>query len=181
MSDNVKPIEQMTKAELVEYVALLEGQRAAEAEERRRLEAQAREAGQAGAGYLITTPSPLYDGVSLGVKFLKGQAFIPLSREFPQFKVVEPTEEYYTKYGIPAEEKARMKQRALLPTATIVANRMRDDYHYAVQYFGVEQLGQVQQMQAVREAEYQQALAIAQRAKVGEGLMVPGMFGAVGG
>lgn len=173
----VKPIEQMTKAELVEYVAALEAQRAAEAEERRRLQEQARGQQTAGAGYLITTPNPLYSGKPLGVAFERGQAFISLSREFPAFAPEVPTEEYYAKYGITPEQKAAMKARQLMPTATIVANKFRDDYLYDVRYFTPEQLDEVRQLQAVRDAEFRTALEAAKSAENAAKLMRPGYVG----
>lgn len=175
MSDNanVKPVDQMTKAELLEYVATLEAQRVAAEEERRRMQAEAQQANAGGAGYLVTVANPLYNGVTLGVKFERGQAFIPLTRQFPHLKPAEVTEEYYVKYNIGEAEKRAMKERAALPTATVCANLMRDDYGYEVRLFMPEQLAEVKQLQAVREAQWLEALKEAKQAENAKNILTP--------
>lgn len=174
---NVKSVEQMTKAELVEYVAVLEAQRTAAEGERQawagRYQEMARGQAEASAGYLITTPNPLYSAVTMGVRFERGQAFIPLSREFPEYKPEPVTDLWFEKYAIPLAERAAIRARENTPTATIVANRLHDDFGYDVRFFGPEQMGAVAQAKAVREAEYREALKAAKTAENAMNMMTP--------
>lgn len=173
----VKSLDKMTKDELVEYVRTLEAQRAAVEGEREAWAGRYQEIvqgqAQAQAGYLITTPNPLYAAVTMGVRFERGQAFIPMTREFPEYKPEPVTDLWFEKYGIPPAERAAIRARENTPTATIVANLMRDDFGYVVQYFGPEDKEKVAKEKAVREAEYREALKVAKALENAKKLLTP--------
>jgi hypothetical protein len=54
------------------------------AELQRRLSARS---GGEGGGWIVTTPNPKYTGVSYGISFVNGRAFIPKARPDGRFKM----------------------------------------------------------------------------------------------
>lgn len=113
------------------------------------------------AGWLVTTPNPLFGEKPgekvIGITFERGQAFIPLTRRFPEFEHKLPKEEYFTNLNYKPAEIETVKKNAAKPSSQVVAEKLRDDFHYDVRFFGPDDWGQVENLMNVRASEYRVA------------------------
>lgn len=86
-----------------------------------------------GSGWLITTPNVMYDGVTLGVQFSNGTAFVPDSRVFPSH-VAKPLKDTEIEKMKP-EQREAILERQKIPSSVLVAREMEDIFGYTVQHF----------------------------------------------
>lgn len=127
-------------------------------------------------GWLITTPNVLYSGVTGGVKFERGMAFIPRTREFPHRKVTPLKEGWFEQNRISPEEKARIKAREARSTAQIVVEELQHEFGYTVEYFDAARLSQARQVMDARSKEFDLAYEAAKSAESARKL-APGYVG----
>ena len=186
MTDEVKPIINMSRTDLMKEVAdlrkKLEMQDStpipADADENdvAALKAELHELKAEKEGWLITTPNVLYGGVTCGVRFEQGMAFIPKGREFPNRKVNPIKETYFEKYKLSPEEKAAIRAREARSTAQIVVEELTHEFGYKAEYFDVARLSQARQVMDARSKEFDVAYEAAKSAESARKL-APGYAG----
>jgi len=128
-------------------------------------------------GWLITTPNVLYGGVTCGVRFEHGMAFVPKNREFPNRKVTPLKDTYYQKYKLSEEEKSAIKAREARSTAQIVVDELTHEFNYTAEYFDVARLDQMKALREARNKEFQAAYEVAKSAEAAGKLAAPGYVG----
>lgn len=110
-------------------------------------------------GWLIWTPNPAYEGVVYGVRFHEGQAFVPLSAQFPRYSSEEMKPGTLEKLLAQVPEEKREAERAAIlerhnrPTSEIVVGLIQADFGYQVRYFTIEQRSQRLQLMEQRSQE----------------------------
>lgn len=118
------------------------------------------------SGWLITAPNALYDGLTMGVQFVNGQAFIPDDRVIPQF-VFKPEKEHEVEKNekMTPEERIAYRERESVPSSVRAAQAMHNDFGYTVQHFDGEDANLQELMDArVKERAQVQALIDEQNA-----------------
>ena len=105
------------------------------------------------SGWLITAPNPLYDGETLGVQFINGQAFIPDDRVIPAF-VFKPAKDHELEKLKPEERKA-YREREQVPSCVRAAQAMQDDFGYTIQHFD----GEDESLQSLLDARVKERAA----------------------
>jgi hypothetical protein len=90
-----------------------------------------------GEGWLIESNNPLYDGVTAGVRFHAGQAFIPRSRQFDLGRRDNPVR--MQRQGMTAEEIAEANGRIdNTSSAEIFVDRLCADFGYNKTFFSAD-------------------------------------------
>ena len=123
----------MTKEELLRLLAEKDQEITGQAEEIEALGQEIYELNAKGAGYLIETPNPLYDGRTIGVQFSHGQAFIPVDM-IVRSVVVEPMKDT-TLEKYPENQRREIREREAIPSSERAAMQMETDYGYQTTYF----------------------------------------------
>lgn len=182
MNEETKPDIQKNRQELMSENAKLkkelEALRAGAPVDARmaELEAELAEMRAEKEGWLITTPNVLYGGITAGVKFERGMAFIPRTREFPHRKVTPLKEGWYEQNRISPEEKARIKAREARSTAQIVVEELQHEFGYTVEYYDANRLSQAKQVMDARSKAFDVAYEAAKSAESARKL-APGYVG----
>lgn len=109
-----------------------------------------------GEGWLVTTSNPLYEGLTLGVQFARGQAFVKRGRSFPSFEIKPMKESNLTKYS--EAERKTIRAREQLTSAERVVERLSADFGYEVVQINLNNQEQMQQLIGRRAAEYADAI-----------------------
>ena len=125
-------------------------------------------------GYLLVTPNPAYNGVTAGVEFRNGVAFIPLDAKHPRFAPKVMNEGQLAKCS--AAEKAAYKVEVSKSEAQRAAEWISKDFGYKV--YSVSPEPQEAVMAEVREYHQANARMIEDamaRAKA-EGLLAPAVL-----
>ena len=117
MTDETKPTKEETLAELKRKVQELENQLETKDGEIDKLKKKEE-------GYLVWTPNAQYDGVTAGVTFTNGMAFIQKDRVYPG-------------YG----------------NAEKMANYLKNDFGYQMQYFSKDEMDKLQERLSQRAKE----------------------------
>lgn len=114
-----------------------------------------------GAGWLIETPNPLYDGRTYGVQFFMGQAFITNDQTVHALEIEPMKPSQLERYS--AEEQKAILERMAIPSAERAAKLMESEFGYTVTYFDGSKDADQQMNELVnnRTKEYRQALIVA--------------------
>jgi len=197
MSDLTK--EQLLR-KLEEAQSRIQEQDAAIAEKDARLadaDTQIKKLHARGEGWLVTAPEPLYDGVTYGVKFLNGMAFIRKDQEVPHFvhpplkdtalaSLVQSQHPIFE--GVTAEMRKNIlakreeairavREREQVPSSERAALALASEFGYKAEYFDGEELAALQHIIDERAG---QAAAMAEMVKAREqagNIMPPGYMG----
>lgn len=129
------------------------------------------------AGWLVTTPNPLYDGKTCDVKFEHGMAFIPQTREFPRFRNEPLKEAYVEKHKLSQEAILQLRVREARSTAQVVVERLAKDFHYTVEFFEANQIEAMRQRITARDVEFQRAYEAAKSSERAAKLLSPRYIG----
>lgn len=84
-------------------------------------------------GWLVTTPSPMYDGITLGVQFHNGAAFIRKNAEFVQMKRKPAKASSLEKYS--TEERKAIREREKTPTSDLLIQQLTTDFGYTATWY----------------------------------------------
>lgn len=188
MTDETKPDFNKTRAELMKENALLRAQLegktpepAAPTEDVEALKAELTELRglQADrAGWLITTKNILYDGVTHGVKFEAGMAYIPANARFPKYRQTPLKEGYKEMNKISDKDWAKMLERAKRSEAEVVVELITKDLRgYTARFYPAEEQKALQTFMDARRQEFQVALSQANDSAA-RALTTPGFVGA---
>lgn len=177
MSDEEKPIQNMTRQELMKMVKKMEAEFAEREAEHADEVAQYESLKAQQAGFLVTTPNPLYEGVVCGVRFSRGMAFIPLTREFPEYVPQKTKESYFDKFGYTPEERAAVREREKQPTAALVAAKLKGDFGYKVEFLTEDRLDVVKKREAQRAVEAATARERLEKERAAANTLMPNYMG----
>lgn len=123
----------MTKEELMRLMAEKDKEISGKQEEIEVLGQEIKEINAQGAGWLIETPNPLFDGRTMGVQFVQGQAFIPVGMTV-RSTVVDPMKES-TLETYPEKQREAIRDRENVPSSERAAMYLETDYGYKVTFF----------------------------------------------
>ena len=110
-------------------------------------------------GFLITTPNICYDGVTAGILFRNGCAFIRKNDVLPRFVVEPPPESRLQQYS--EEQQARILETCKMPSAERAMITLTRDFGYTAEYFTkdqVDELGARLEARAKERREFQATL-----------------------
>lgn len=124
-----------------------------------------------GEGWLITAPSPAYDGQAYGIQFVNGQAFIRKGQKVAAFEIEPAKETTFTKLGLTHEEIARIREREKIPSCERAAMAMQNEFGYLVEYYDANRLEELQKRQSDRVIQRQQVEAMQEQ--MGEKIVSP--------
>lgn len=127
-----------------------------------RLSEEVKEFNAKGAGWLVETPNPLYDGKTGGIQFVMGQAFIHQGQTLPQFEIEPMKDGQLEKYS-KADQEA-IKERMKITAAERAAKIMENEFGYKVTYFDgtLSADEEMQKLVSSRTLEYRNALQAAE-------------------
>jgi len=129
-----------------------------------------------GQGWLIQTPNPAYEGRTMGIQFVQGQAFIRKDQRVPFCEVKPMKDTTIAKLGYTAEQAKAIREREQATEAERAVRLLENDFHYTVVEFdGTE--ADDKKMEALmnkRALEYQQALEAAEAARKASEIVAPG-------
>lgn len=110
-------------------------------------------------GWLITVPSPLFEGKTMGVKFTNGIAFLPADATYP-------------------EKGGSVKGEKIVPGAEWMAKQLAQDFGYSIEFYSFDKMQELKKSLDKRQGEYEiakQAQAVQQENMLKSGL--PQRFG----
>lgn len=86
-----------------------------------------------GSGWLIIAANPLYDGVTYGIKFINGQAWIPMDRKIERFEIppLKPTQLASFK----KDEQEAIREREKTPSSKRAVDALVHDFGFRAIYF----------------------------------------------
>jgi len=125
-------------------------------------------------GYLLVAPNPAYNGVTAGVEFRNGVAFISLDSRHPRFAPKQLNDGQLAK--LTSSEKAAYKVEIAKSEAQRAAEWISADFHYKV--YSVSPENQAEVMAEVREFHQANARMLEEaiaRAKA-EGMLTPAVL-----
>lgn len=123
----------MTKDELMRLMEEKDKEITGHQDEILSLGQEIKEINAQGAGWLIETPNPLFDGRTMGIQFAQGQAFIPLGMTV-RSTVVEPMKDS-TLEKYPEIQRQDIRDREAVPSSERAAMYLEADYGYEVTFF----------------------------------------------
>lgn len=133
----------------------------------------------AGEGWLVSTPSPLYDGVTLGIQFVRGQAFVRKSQKVSAFETKPMKKSAIEKSGMAPSEVKALREREAKSSAERAVLALENDHGYAATYFdgtaGADQ--QMEKVVSKRAKEYSQALEVLEAREKAEQAIAPHFMG----
>lgn len=161
-------LQQMTKAELLALVQKQEVEIEEVKQEVKELKAE-------GSGWLITTPNPTYDGVTMNINFVNGMAFIPEKRVYHRHVIPDPKPEALEKM----DDKSlnQLKEAQKIPTSKKMAEQLRDDFGYTIEYFNEDNLDEIPKRIEARAKERARAIEDAERLAQAQSIMTPHVMG----
>lgn len=170
----------LTNAELREQLkeakALIEAQQV-------EIEATKQEIGELkanGKGWLVEVPSPLYSAVTLGVQFVRGQAFIREKQAIPAVQIKPTKESYFDKMGYTENQRQEVRQREAMSDAERAVIALENDFGYTVTYFDGSETAekQMEKMLSERAKDYAAALEMFEAQKKAQDMIAPQFMGA---
>lgn len=146
------------------------------------LEKQATELGElnaAGVGWLVTTPSPVYAERTLGIQFIRGQAFIRQNQTVEACAVEPLKDSTIEKMKLKPEEVKAIREREKISQAERAVRILENDFGYEVTYFdGTERADkQMKRVVEKRALEYSQALEMLEAQKKAQDAVAPHYMG----
>lgn len=133
-----------TLAELRKKVAELEQQVNAKTEEIDKLKEKEE-------GWLVWTPNPVYDGLTAGITFTDGMAFVAKGRVIPRFVVEMPGDEQLEK--LDNKTKESLKKQTQVPSSERAVRYIVNEFGYNAEYFTKEQMDELQKRISARAKE----------------------------
>jgi len=112
-------------------------------------------------GWLVWGDNPTYNGVTLGIQFTDGMAFVPKTRFYPRFKIDMPAANQVesmeaTERGKKQLEEIRKASERL--TSERAVNFLTKDFNYHAQFFTKDQQEELQKRITLRAQERKDAL-----------------------
>jgi len=102
-------------------------------------------------GWLVLTPNVQYDGVTCGVQFTDGAAFILKNRVYPRFQPERPPDNQLA--VLPDAERAAIEKSLAIPSSERLVLTLTNDYGYRAEYYSVDQLDQLKDKMSTRARE----------------------------
>jgi len=176
MSDKKRTI--MTKDELLAEIARMDGLISEKDQRIEEMDGEIKELNASGEGWLVMAPSPLFSGLTMGVQFVNGQAFIRKNQPIPACEHEPLKESTFTKEGYKPEEIKAIKAREAMPSAERAALEFEKDFGYEVVLFDGSEGADAQMKKLVdqRAKEYSEALEVLEARKKAESAMMPSML-----
>lgn len=175
---------EMTKAELeaklAEAQALIESQKVEIEKQTNKI----KEISARGAGWLVTTPNPMYDGITLGIQFTRGQAFVRVDQSVPACRLEPMKDGTIAKMGASPEEVKAIREREKISEAERAVKQLNSDFNYEYVYFDGSETAEEEmaKLMSKRAREYAQALEMAEAMKKTQEMVMPQFMGqSVGG
>lgn len=122
-------------AQMQEQLDKLEKQNAEQAALLAEKEEEVKNLKAEGAGWLVITPMPDFDGTTAGIKFLNGMAFVAANRKIPRFEVQPIKESTMQKAGYTPKEQEAIREREKMTSAQRAVLTLENDYGYQVEYY----------------------------------------------
>lgn len=119
--------------------------------DKKRLEQELKEARNEADGWLVTTPSPVYNGTTMGIRFINGAAFIRRNSDFPQMAIKPTKDTTFDKMGLTQAERQAIREREKRPTSERLVQQLVDDYGYKAEWYTEADARKLQDALANRE------------------------------
>lgn len=132
-----------------------------------------------GEGWLVQTTNPAYEGQTMGIQFVQGQAFIRKNQRVPFCEIKPMKETTAKKLGYTPEEVEKIREREAMSEAERAIEKLEKDFGYTVIAFdGSESADkQMEKIISQRAREYTAALEKAEAARKASEIVAPGYMG----
>lgn len=174
MADETKVTKEETLAELKKKVKELEEQVAAK-------DAEINKTKQDAEGWLVLCKNPAYNGVTGGILFTDGCAFIPKTRVISKYEVLLPSEEKQAEMKQTEEGKkelARIMKAREVPSSERAVKVLVNNFGYAAEFYTKDAMDALQERMSLRAKERADAIAkMPKKDTIMEKLMQPERLG----
>lgn len=132
-----------------------------------------------GEGWLVETPNATYDGSTLGIQFVRGQAFVRKNQVIPQVSVEPMKQTTIDKMGLKPDEVTAIREREKTSQAERAVRQLERDFGYSVTHFdGSEEADKaMERLVSKRAKEYSQALETLEARKKAQEAIMPQFMG----